>query len=46
MKEKNKNIKELKTKIEESIRKDIDKTLADDKKEDIPIENSYNEMPE
>ena len=50
MKEKNKNIKELKTKIEESIRKDIDKTLADDKsdekKEDIPMENEYTEMPE
>ena len=50
MKEKNKNIKELKTKIEESIRKDIDKTLKDDKsdekKEDIPMENEYTEMPE
>ncbi len=50
MKEKNKNIKELKTKIEESIRKDIDKTLkdnkSDEKKEDIPMENEYTEMPE
>ena len=48
MKDKNKSINELKTKIEESIRKDIDTALAskEDKKEDIPMNKEYEEMPE
>lgn len=46
MQDKNKSINELKTKIEESIRKDIDTALAEDKKEDIPMDKEYEEMPE
>ena len=44
MQDKSKSLKELKNKIEESIKND----LKDCKKEDsdIPKENSYNEMPE